>query len=64
MNLEPVLSPLMTTVTVGKSLWRVFPASAAASAAAEAIRQNPMITHCGQASCLECRDAVLGGPPL
>ena len=64
MNLKPVLSPLMTTITVGKSLWRVFSASAAVDAAAEAIRLNPMITHCGQASCLECRDATLGGPVL
>lgn len=64
LSVEPVLSPLVTNLTVGKSLWRVFPASAAVDAAAEAIRQNPMITHCGKASCLECRDAVLGGPIL
>ena len=61
-NLEPVLLPLATTVTVGKSLWRVFSASAAVDMAAEAIRLNPSITHCGHVSCLECRDAVLGGP--
>ena len=63
-NLKPVLSPPMTTVTVGTSLWRIFPALAAVDAAAEAIRLNPMITHCGKPSCLECRDAVLGGPVL
>ncbi len=61
-NLKPVLLPLMTTVTVGTSLWQIFPALAAVDAAAEAIRLNPMITHCGQAHCLECQDAVQGGP--
>jgi aminoglycoside N3'-acetyltransferase len=63
-QLEPPLSPLATCRRVGKSLWRVFSAEATLEAAAEAIRRDPMITHCGNAACLECRDAVLGGPVL
>ena len=39
-SLEPVLLPPITTVTVGKSLWRVAPTSAAVDMAAEAIRLN------------------------
>ena len=61
-RLEPALSPLEPTAQVGSSHWRVFPAKAALEAAAQAIQTDPRITHCGDLSCLECRDAVLGGP--
>ena len=61
---EPVLSPLQTTLHVGQSLWRVFPAEATLEAATDAIRRTPRITHCGNVACLECRDAILGGPIL
>ena len=61
-RLEPVLSPLETIAQVGSSVWRVFPARATLEAASQAIEKEPVITHCGDSSCLECRDAVLGGP--
>jgi len=53
----------MQQIRVGQSLWRVFPAKHALAIAAEAIRREPLITHCGQA-CERCDDAVLGGPLL
>lgn len=61
-NLDDVLRPFERRVRVGTSLWRVFAASAAAEAAADAIRADPSITHCGREDCIECRDAILGGP--
>ncbi len=61
-RLEAALSPLETRAQVGSSLWRMFPAEATLEAATQAIQGDPMITHCGDLSCLECRDAVLGGP--
>ena len=61
-KLEPALSPLETTVRVGSSHWRGFSAKAALEAVTQAIQTDPMITHCGDLTCLECRDAVLGGP--
>jgi aminoglycoside 3-N-acetyltransferase len=62
LNFEPVLAPLVRETTVGESLWRALPAKETLEAAAEAIRKNPGITHCGDADCLRCRDAVAGGP--
>ena len=60
---DPVLAPLERRMTVGESLWRIFPAGPTLSAATEAIRQDPSITHCGKREC-RCNDAVLGGPIL
>jgi aminoglycoside 3-N-acetyltransferase len=61
-NFEPVLAPLARETTVGSSRWRAFPARATIDAAADAIRERPEITHCGDADCLRCADAVVGGP--
>jgi aminoglycoside 3-N-acetyltransferase len=58
---EPVLGPLAREARVGESGWRAFPARASLEAAAEAIRRDPAITHCGSADC-RCNDAVAGGP--
>jgi len=60
--LSDALADCMTTIQVGDSIWRVFTAQAALQAAAEAIRRVPLITHCGDPSCLECADAIAGGP--
>ncbi|HEY8684957.1 MAG TPA: AAC(3) family N-acetyltransferase [Chloroflexota bacterium] len=60
---DPVLAPLERHVTVGESLWRIFPAGPALAAATNAIRHDPTITHCGKSEC-RCNDAVLGGPIL
>lgn len=62
-KLEPILAPVMTEIVVGQSRWCVFPAQATLALAAEAIRHDPMITHCGRSPC-RCDDAVLGGPLL
>ena len=63
-SFESVLAPLEKNEAVGASLWRVFPAKATLDAAARAIRDDPMITHCGDPECGRCNDAVAGGPLL
>lgn len=60
-NLEPALAELVRTGRVGDSVWRAYPAARTVEAAAAAIRANPEITHCGR-DCLDCRDAMAGGP--
>jgi len=62
-KLAPILAPVMTEITVGQSQWHVFPARATLALAADAIRREPLITHCGRSPC-RCDDAVLGGPQL
>lgn len=62
-HFDPVLAPVEQRVTVGESLWRIFPADLALELAIRAIRADPTITHCGKAVC-RCNDAVLGGPIL
>jgi aminoglycoside 3-N-acetyltransferase len=61
-KLEPVLAPLAHETFVGSSRWLAFPARATLEHAAETIRAQPDITHCGRNDCLRCRDAVAGGP--
>lgn len=61
-NLEPVLSTIERRTIVGRSLWRAFPARDALQRAAEAIRKVPAVTHCPDPHCIECNDAVAGGP--
>lgn len=61
-NLEAALRPVMRTATVGASVWRVFNAAQALRRAADAIRADPSVTHCGSAVCERCDDAVAGGP--
>ena len=63
-RLAPALEPLQRTAMVGQSVWRVFEAGQVVDAAACAIAQEPSITHCGDADCERCNDAVLGGPIL
>jgi aminoglycoside 3-N-acetyltransferase len=61
-RLEPVLSPLARTTTIGTSRWRAYPAQQALAAATAAITAHQDITHCADADCLPCRDATAGGP--
>jgi aminoglycoside 3-N-acetyltransferase len=61
-NLAPALAHLEQRVTVGKSLWRIYPFREFIDAAAAAIRRDPSITHCGDPDCARCNDAVKGGP--
>ena len=60
----PILAPVMQSTVVGQSGWRVYPAQETLERAAQAIRNEPMMTHCGRADCTRCHDAVLGGPIL
>ena len=62
-KLEPILAPLMRETQVGQSHWRIFPARETLTLAADAIRRDPLLTHCGCSPC-RCDDAVLGGPLL
>lgn len=64
LNFEPILAPLAREKLVGESHWVAYPARETLALAAETIRANPGITHCGDADCLRCRDAVAGGPPV
>jgi aminoglycoside N3'-acetyltransferase len=63
-SFEPILAPLGRETVVGESRWVAYPARETVAAAAEAIRADSGITHCGDADCLRCRDAVAGGPPV
>ncbi len=60
-NLGPALDPFASERRVGASRWRAFPAGATLDAATRAIRAHPAVTRCA-ADCLECRDAIAGGP--
>jgi aminoglycoside 3-N-acetyltransferase len=63
-RLEPAIGPLARETTAGKSRWRAFLVDQTLQAAAAVIRANPQITHCGDAGCGTCPDAVLGGPRI
>jgi aminoglycoside N3'-acetyltransferase len=63
-NLQPILSQVMAEVKVGESVWQVYPVKETLAVSAREIRANPNLTHCSDANCLRCRDAVLGGPIL
>jgi aminoglycoside 3-N-acetyltransferase len=61
-NLAQILDPVEIRTTVGESHWRAFPAAEVVTRAAAAIRQDPTITHCPNPDCIECADAIDGGP--
>jgi aminoglycoside N3'-acetyltransferase len=62
--LTPALAGLERTRRVGDSLWRVLPARETLDRAAAAIRTQPGLTHCDDATCERCRDAARGGPSV
>lgn len=47
---------------VGSSLWRLFSAQDVIDVCSQAIRTDPMITHCDNDDCQRCADAIAGGP--
>lgn len=59
---DAVLAPAERRISVGESLWRVFPARECLRRAQEAIRSNPAITRCADHFCVRCEDAIAGGP--
>jgi aminoglycoside 3-N-acetyltransferase len=61
-SLAPTLASVERRRLVGASQWRVFPARAALELAADVIRTDPSITHCPNRECIECADAIAGGP--
>jgi aminoglycoside 3-N-acetyltransferase len=61
-NLAADLAEYETQTQVGSSRWRLYRASDAVHIAAEAIRRTPSITHCADPTCIECADAIAGGP--
>jgi aminoglycoside 3-N-acetyltransferase len=61
-RLNPVLAPIERQTMVGDSLWRAFPAARVGALAAAAIKTEPEVTHCDNPDCLECADAIAGGP--
>lgn len=63
-KLEPPLSHLKREVTVGQSLWKVFPAREMLEQTAQLISDDPQITHCSNPDCLSCNDAIAGGPKV
>ncbi len=63
-NLAPVVQFLEKRISVGASLWRVYPFTEFIDALVPVLRTNPSITHCGDPECVRCNDAVKGGPLL
>ena len=61
-NLADDLADHETETQVGASRWRLYQASEAVRIAAQAIRRTPSITHCPDRACIECADAIAGGP--
>nr|WP_144926543.1 AAC(3) family N-acetyltransferase [Paenibacillus bovis] len=59
---EDMTSDITTNVKVAKSTWKVFDVKALLNIAQQAIKENPRITHCDDADCDRCNDAVQGGP--
>ncbi|MFX0095972.1 MAG: hypothetical protein ACFFBD_29810 [Candidatus Hodarchaeota archaeon] len=62
MDLSSTVKSIEKNIRVGNSLWRVFPLRSFVEYAARAIRENPNITHCNNPTCIDCRDAIRGGP--
>jgi aminoglycoside N3'-acetyltransferase len=57
-NFDPILAPIERQIRVGQSVWRIFSVELMLALAVDAIRTNPMITHCGNANCEECNTNV------
>lgn len=60
--LAPALNGVERRTVVGASLWRIYPAREAVEAATDAIRTDPEVTRCDTYGCIQCADAIAGGP--
>lgn len=63
-HFAPLVAGIETNITVGESRWRLYPFTHFIDAVRVAVMQDPQITHCDDADCARCNDAVLGGPIL
>lgn len=63
-KLSSAVEHLARRTTVEKSKWTLYPAREMALACSAAIQKDPMVTHCGNAYCSRCSDAVKGGPDI
>ena len=63
-KLDSYVEKIEKRITVGKSLWRIFPIRETVEACAGAIRQDSYITHCADENCIRCNDMQKGGPIL
>ncbi|WP_127587345.1 AAC(3) family N-acetyltransferase [Paenibacillus koleovorans] len=59
---EEALRLQVRRLQVGSSRWTLCPARATFAAAADALRADPHLTHCGDPACQRCHDMDLGGP--
>ncbi len=59
-----LLAPFNQQFLVGESIWQVFPARETLDVAVDAMRCDPLITHCDDDECERCADAIQGGPLL
>ena len=63
-RMRPHLEGIEKRITVGNSLWRLYPAREMADMGAALIRRQPSVTRCENPNCRRCTDAVQGGPML
>lgn len=63
-QIAPYLADHEQRITVGRSVWRIYPAQSVLDICAPLIRAQPEITRCADPRCTRCRDAILGGPVL
>ena len=61
---RPVLRRHAKSIRVANSEWHCYKAAEMVERCAAAIRTNPHMTHCADAHCDRCRDAIRGGPLL
>jgi len=61
-NLSSALDRYMQKISVGQSEWACYSADKVLKTASALIKADPSITHCGDAQCVRCNDAVAGGP--
>lgn len=61
-QLQDSLKGLVREGRVGNSQWKAYPFKPFIDAIVAEIKKNPFITHCGDESCIRCRDAIKGGP--
>ena len=60
-NLAPIVVDLEVRIVVGKSLWRIYPMKQFVNRISSSIKQNPALTKCDKADCVQCEDMSAGG---